>query len=254
MTGKIISAALSDIGPLKEINQDSFFHAIREDEDSCAAVFAVADGVSGSSHGEVASGICAAELKKWWENVFPQVKDDKSKTIQAMAEFIISVNQTVCETLLPNKGRSATTLTVLLLLGSEWIVFNVGDSRVYRLKSRLFSKLEQLTEDQTCLVEREYQGRKYLKSVLTSCIGGRNRLEYQYASGTLLDGDRFLICSDGVYKTQTTRQMGKILGKRGRSPEQLCQDFIRAALSNGENDNITAVTAIYTAGGEGRRD
>lgn len=208
------------------------------------AIFAVADGVSGSAHGEIASRICIDAIDDWWKGTFPLLNCDKKRIVPSIADLIIGINSRVCETKLPEGGRSSSTLTVLHLMEDEWFTFNVGDSRIYRLRKGIVSKLEQLTEDQSCLVEREYNGEMYMKSVLTSCIGGRNPFKYGYSSGPLRSGDRFLLCSDGVYKTESFQQIRRILGTKSDTPEQVCNNFIKSALRNGETDNITAVTVF----------
>lgn len=250
MSIQILSAAQSDIGPRKSVNQDSFYHATEMSSGIPAGIYAVADGVSSSAHGEVASGLCVAAIDRWWREILPSMNYEKSKVIPAAADLIIGINKTVCDTKVADGGRSASTLTLLLLLQNEWFTFNAGDSRIYRLRKGIVSQLDQLTVDHSCLVEREYNGEKYLKSVLTSCIGGRNTFQYGYSSGTLREGDRFLLCSDGIYRTGSPRQIKKILGMKNADPNQVCENLIRAALSNGETDNITAVT-VFCQGKEG---
>ena len=158
MNIQILSAAYSDIGPQKEVNQDSYYYAINTNGKIPAGIFAVADGVSGSAHGEIASGLCVDAIKHWWELTFPSLNFEKSKIIPSVAELIIGINSDVCNTRLPDGGRSSTTLTLLFLLNDEWFTFNVGDSRIYRLRRGIVSQLDQITEDQSCLVEREYNG------------------------------------------------------------------------------------------------
>lgn len=235
---QINAAGESNIGPRKPVNQDSYFFAVAQDEIP-AGIFMVADGVSGSSHGEIASKMCADSIKAWWDKEFPIMASDAKKAVSSLAETIHLLNQRVCSHLLENGGRSASTMTLLFILQDEWFVFNSGDSRTYKLESGLFHRLEQLTEDQSTLVEREYSGRKILKSVLTSCIGGRGHFEYGYSCGRFRRGDRFLLCSDGVNKTLSDPDIAKIL-RRGE-PAAVCGTLIRTALRNGETDNITAL-------------
>ena len=244
MSIHILSAACTDIGPRKEVNQDSYFYAVAEKAPVPAGIFAVADGVSGSAHGEVASRICVEAVERWWQTSFPALQYDKSRAVPALAGLLDDVNKTVCDTLLPDGGRSSSTLTLLLLLDDQWFTYNVGDSRIYRLRRGFASQIDQITEDQSCLVEREFNGQKYLKSVLTSCIGGRNAFKYGYSSGPLREGDRFLLCSDGVYRSEKLRQLKKILNTRSATPLQISEMLVKNALGNGETDNITAITVF----------
>lgn len=245
------SAAFSDIGPRKEVNQDSWFSAEQTADGFFAGLYAVADGVSGSFHGEIASRFCVEAINAWWRDTFPSLEYKRYKIIPSITELIIGINSDVCQKKTTEGGRTSSTLTLLLLLNDEWFTFNVGDSRIYRLTRGLAGRFDQITEDHSCLVEREYNGEKYLKSVLTSCVGGRNAFKYSYSSGELRRGDRFLLCSDGVYKTQSAEQIKKALRMKKATPEAVSKMLIEDALSNGETDNITAVT-VFVDGQRGQ--
>lgn len=238
----IVSAEQSDIGPRKQRNEDSCFHAVRQYNGKTAGLFVVADGVSSSAHGEIASSICTAEMQRWWETSFPAIPEERLAA--SLAEQLISINGQVCHTVNSEMSRSASTIAVLLIVGNEWMCFNAGDSRVYQLGRGIFGQLHMLTKDHSCLVEREYKGRKYMKSVLTSCVGGRDRFEYAYNKGTAKKGDRFLVCTDGVYKTLPDKSLKSLLSHRAGAPSAVCDRIIREALSNGETDNISAVVVF----------
>lgn len=244
MSKIILASALSDKGSRKAVNQDACYYAVDCSGEMPIGIFAVADGVSGSYRGEIASHLCTGGVEDWWKTVLPTVRENKSKAIASIAELIIGLNNRVRSGEYDARGRSSTTLSILFLHSGEWFTFNVGDSRIFCLKKGLFSQLKQLTADQSCLVEREHNGQKYLKSVLTCCIGGRGEFKYEYANGKITVGDRFLICSDGVFKTQTNRQLKQLLNASHNTPDEICRSFITTALSNGETDNITAITVF----------
>lgn len=244
MNIRILSAGSTDIGPRKKVNEDSYFLAFNAAAESPVGIFAVADGVSGSSHGEIASSACVRAVELWWKEKPAMLGYETNRVIPSLIETILDTDRKLRHMQPAEMGRSSSTLSVLLIIGNGWFTFNTGDSRVYRLKKGLFSRLEQITEDQSCLVEREYKGQKYFKSVLTSCVGGKNAFQYSYSHGTLSQGERFLVCSDGVYKTLSERRMKGILKSKNLTAKEICDRLIDSALQNGETDNITAISVL----------
>ena len=244
VTTGIQAAACSDIGPRKPVNQDSFYFASGMHGGVETAILAVADGVSNSYRGELCSELCTGMLRSWVDDTLPGLPGEKNAVVASLTARIVEIHETASRDLRSTTGRSASTLCVLLLFGEEWFCFNVGDSHAYRLVSGLFPKFDRLSLDQTTLVERERDGRKYMKSILTCCIGTRSPFRYEYSHGSWKKGDRFLVCSDGVYKTQSESSLRKLLGNRKQSAEAVSRQMVGAALSKGETDNITAVVAF----------
>lgn len=234
--------AATDIGPRKEVNQDSYFCAA--DNEASAALMAVADGVSGSLHGEIASGICTDELSYWWSSVLPQAGGDREKAVRTLIDAIQKANKLVLEQQVELRGLCATTLSVLFLLKDEWFIVHVGDSRIYRMGRGLFSAPELLTEDDEAVVSVEEDGRNVLRKRLLHYVGEADELTYHVKQGKVQNGDVFMGCSDGVVKTNDDRDLKKIIRSSHTNPGALCEKLIQTALSNGETDNITAAAVF----------
>ena len=71
----------------------------------------------------------------------------------------------------------------------------------------------------------------------------------EYACGKIRSGDRFLLCSDGVYKTLDGKRLKKLMDRSSKTPEQVCDSALETALANGETDNITAVAVFCRTSG-----
>jgi protein phosphatase len=144
-----------------------------------------------------------------------------------------------------------TTMTAAYSLGNDLFVTQVGDSRAYLFRG---GQLQLLTRDQTVaqmLVDRgelsqQEVARHRLRNVLTSALGGSMkdvRVEIQRLK--LADGDRLLLCSDGLTDMLDADGIADVLGREPRSNEA-CRLLVEGALEKGGKDNITVVLARYS--------
>jgi serine/threonine protein phosphatase PrpC len=143
-----------------------------------------------------------------------------------------------------------TTLTSALSIRADLLVIHVGDSRAYLYHE---GHLEQLTRDHTVaqlLVDgglirpeeaRSHRGRH----VITNVLGGPERgVRGEVHKLRLADGDRLLLCTDGLSGPVGGEQIAGLLGLH-RDPEAACRALIDAALAHGGRDNVTVVLADY---------
>ncbi|MEW8985706.1 MAG: protein phosphatase 2C domain-containing protein [Bacillus sp. (in: firmicutes)] len=164
----------------------------------------ICDGMGGLAKGEVASASVVSAFSDWFENELPsQLTHNDFDEIQYRWERIIrEQNQRIAEYGRNIRIQLGTTLTALLLIDTKFMLIgHVGDSRVYRINT----KLEVLTEDQT-VVGREVR-RGVLtpeqakidprRNVLLQCIGASKLVEPEFIRGTPERGDVYMLCSDG---------------------------------------------------------
>jgi PPM family protein phosphatase len=148
-----------------------------------------------------------------------------------------------------------TTMTALRSIGRDALVFHVGDSRAYLLHQ---DRLHRLTRDHTYaqyLVDRgelseEDEESVHFRHMLTNALGGQAEdVQVDVERVQLADGDRVLLCSDGLTDLLDDVTIEGLLAT-GRSAE-VCQRLVSLALERGGRDNITAIVAAYTlpAGG-----
>lgn len=247
---QIRSYGLSDIGKRRIINEDSF---LIDDE---LGFFVVADGVGGRAKGEIASALAVEEaygfLKRGRNILNAFVKHPSEENHYAVKRLMESSVQSACYMVFssaeqdPESHGMSTTMSALLLLPNLGIVAQVGDSRVYRLRA---GEVVQLTEDHTLinyklkhgLITPEEAEHAPGKNVITRAVGHRDYVQVDTLLCDIADGDRFLLCSDGLHNCLDEDEIANIL--TGESLEFTAARFIDLANQRGGRDNITVVLA-----------
>ena len=227
--------ATTDVGRVRAHNEDS---ALAE-----GSVFVVADGMGGHAAGEVASGIVVDTMREL------VARDDL--TSDDVPRQLLLANERIREAVSahPEQKGMGTTATGIVLVtagGSDhWVVFNVGDSRVYRW---IDGTLSQLTVDHSEVQElvdagviTEAEARVHpARNVVTRSLG----TDYAYHADTWVlppyAGERFVICSDGLTNELTDEQVREIL-QTNPDPQAAADELVRAALESGGQDNVTVV-------------
>src|SRR6188768_1240878 len=257
-------AALTDVGRVRDQNEDNFL------VDKKLGLFIVCDGMGGHAAGEVASALAVRTVHDEIKKQSDLISDHAAAAVGAakvtkrdilnMLEFAVNrASQRVhAEAVKDSKKRGmGTTLVCLLVIGSQAFIVYVGDSRIYMLRDGL---LEQLTEDHTVyneLIKRKKMPREQVeqlaqKNAITRAVGVYEHVEPDTLVVDLLQGDRFLLCSDGLsgYFEDELEQLGNFLAK----PDQdlVVKELIAWANDHGGKDNITSV--IVTVGDASARD
>jgi serine/threonine protein phosphatase PrpC len=139
-----------------------------------------------------------------------------------------------------------TTLTALFLRSDAVALLHIGDSRAYRLRS---NDLEQLSVDHTVIQELLNQGSiseseiatHPQRSVLTQVLMGEGGIELPLPIFDVKDGDRFLLCSDGLSSVLSDKEIKSLL--KGKDRDDAVNALIDATYINGAPDNVTIVVA-----------
>jgi protein phosphatase len=225
----LTAVALTDIGQIRNRNEDSFLL------DPAASLFAVADGMGGHVAGDVASQTAIAALAAAF-----------AETHSLMAA-VQSANRAVIERARSEAERAGmgTTLTAVHIVGATALIAHVGDSRLYLLRA---GELAQLTRDHTVaetMIERGQLTRLAAmqhpaNSMLTRSIGSRADLAVDEGRGDLASGDVLLLCSDGLTSMVTDDDVQAILQQEKPIAERAA-DLIEAANLRGGLDNITVL-------------
>ena len=225
----------SDRGLRRDQNEDSLIAA--------DPVFAVADGMGGHEAGEVASSICVRTLGEA-PFIGEHLPDVGASDLQLLLrEADAGIREAT-------GGRAGTTLTGAVLVRDDsgrpcWLVFNVGDSRTYRLTG---GGLEQITVDHSEVQELVDMGQitpdealiHPRRHVVTRALGTGNDTEADYWLIPVEPGDRLLVCSDGLTGEVSDAQLQQILSSV-TNPQDACASMVDAALRSGGRDNITVL-------------
>lgn len=226
-------AAATDQGRRRENNQDAFLAQY--------PLFVVADGMGGHAGGEIASQSTVerlAELVAGGEVSAPGIE-------QALA---LAVKDITAHPETTDEGTGTTLTGVFLDLSADpvrWVSLNIGDSRVYLLRD---DRLAQVTTDHSVVQEliasgrlspEEAEGHPY-SNVITRAVGVNELVPPDYLGIDVLDGDRFVICSDGLTKELTDYGIQHFLREHD-DPAQAVDAMLEAALENGGRDNVTIV-------------
>jgi len=236
-------AAASDVGLLREGNEDAAFAGTR--------LLAVADGMGGHAAGEVASAAVIAALEQL-EELGVNAGDPQEALREAVQEANASLRDMVAaDNELQGMG---TTVTAVLTDGAYTWLAHVGDSRAYLLRG---GELRQLTRDHTFVQQLVDEGRISAedasthpqRNYITRALDGRDGVELDLDRLDLQPGDRLLLCSDGLSGVVSDDSIADVLS--GSTPEQAVQRLVDLALRGGGPDNITCIVADAVESGEG---
>jgi protein phosphatase len=221
-----------------------------------AYTMAVADGLGGHKFGELASLLA---LRTGWELGGDEIKwpmkvnREEIEELKQKAEvFFKLVNDSLLAEIRdnPRLAGMGTTLTICYSMGPNLFVLHAGDSRAYLHRQ---GKLRQLTRDHNLgqiLVdageaEPGSELVKRMRHVVTNVLGNTTeRVEVDLQYHMLAEGDRILVCTDGLSDLVDDAQIARLLTEHP-IPKDACQALVDTALANGGTDNVTVVVAHY---------
>jgi PPM family protein phosphatase len=249
----IESYALTDIGCTRKQNQD------RVMADHSLGLFAVADGMGGHQHGEIAAELALSSLRYYVESsadrldaTWPCGYDfELSPDGNRLSTAIQIANQQVWSQAQqsPECDGMGTTVAAILLGDGNVTLANVGDSRIYKFR---YDELTQLSYDDTLINSMSEQGadpaelaNHPMKNVLTQAAGSKDALNVHVVERELSNGDLYLICSDGLHGVIGNAAIRSILAS-GDGLEETARRLTLAARGNGGPDNISVVLLSYS--------
>jgi serine/threonine protein phosphatase PrpC len=248
-------AAATDVGRQRTHNEDNFLI------DKKLRLFLVADGMGGHAAGEVASSIAVHEIRDAVNNNRDLIDryrvDHPGVQAYEILQVLEHAIQSACGAVHtraqaePDKRGMGTTATVLLIAGSgdqlRGFIAHVGDSRVYLARQ---TQCHVLTEDHSLMNELVRRGKlnreqiesspyKQYKNAVTRAVGVYGSVEVDTFDFDILPGDRFLLCSDGMYAYVDEDDLPKQLAEG--EVKDVPHKLVEVANSGGGHDNITAV-------------
>lgn len=236
MTLVLRYAARSDVGLIREGNEDSGYAG--------PALLLVADGMGGHAAGELASAIAVATVADL--DVHPP---DRADVLSALGHSIADVGDQIAEVIEgePDLTGMGTTVTGLYWLGDRVAVVHVGDSRAYQLRD---GELTQITHDHTYVQTLVDAGRiteaeaaiHPRRSLIMRALDGMNAVEADLSVREARDGDRYMLCTDGLSGVVDAETIEVVL-RDGGDPTGAVTRLVDLALERGAPDNVTVVVA-----------
>jgi len=227
-------AGVTDTGRKREVNQDAILMSW--------PMFVVADGMGGHIGGEVASEMATTRLAEVASSDEPITPERVELALESAVRDIADHPETTDE-------GTGTTVTGIYLdpesSPASWVVLNIGDSRVYLLRD---DKLVQVTVDHSLVQELVQAGRLSAEeaenhpygNVITRAVGPSESVVPDYVRLEVENGDRFVICSDGLTKELTDYGILHFLREHA-DPSVAVAAMLEAALGNGGRDNVSAI-------------
>jgi protein phosphatase len=224
--------AATSVGRVRQVNEDNYL--------AVPPLFVVADGMGGHGSGDVASRIAIEEMTRCVAL--------RPLFAEAVLSSLEHANREIIER--DEANRMGTTVTGLAGLetagGDHLMVFNVGDSRVYRLAG---GRLQQVTVDHSEVQElvlagvitREQARTHPRRNIVTRALGSDPALLADHWLLPAVTGERFLICSDGLFGELPDDEIHALLS--AGTPQLSAEALVDAACEAGGRDNITVVIA-----------
>ena len=225
----------TNVGKRRPHNEDNF--CIVHNNNIFLA--AVADGLGGHDHGEVASKMMVDYLGKW---CISGVGKEKLESCINQCNYDMKFKLNGGGATLAMIARKSRSMSV--------IVINCGDSRVYLVRDK---KITQITKDHSLmqqmldngtLKEKEIENFPH-KNIITSHVGQGEKIEVSSKTIKIHDNDIFVICSDGLTNEVSDSDILDTVLKYSSKPEIAVNSLIHQANKNGGKDNITVIVASF---------
>lgn len=244
------AAAETDIGLVKESNQDSFLIEHAESAKGEVLMAVICDGMGGLEKGEVASAAVINSFSYWFHEELPyELHDVDMAVIGGKWELMLKeLNISISEYGKKNGVTLGTTFTGLLCIGEQYMLGHVGDTRLYKINE----SLQQLTEDHTLVAREIKQGKispeqakgDKRRNILLQCVGASKIVTPQIKYGKI-DPGIYLICSDGfrnmLDKEYIHRTFNQMEIKNKEEMHERLREVIGIVKAKGEQDNISAI-------------
>jgi PPM family protein phosphatase len=242
---RLLAASVTHPGLVRTNNEDTLAARIPEDEAvllSRGALFAIADGLGGMAAGEVASQQASETLlAEFYSPRAPhQIESALRAAVQAANARVYNLahgSDTALRTM-------QTTLTALVLAGRQAYLAHAGDSRIYLLRD---GTLSQLTADHSeaaellrlRLISAEQAHTHPRRNVLTRSLGSTLLMRPDFQRLTVQAGDRFLLCSDGLWGEVEPDALLPALDGDDEDAHGACARLLTLALKHGGGDNVS---------------
>ncbi len=253
---RVLASGLTDVGLQREHNEDNFL--VLEEYD----LFIVTDGMGGHRAGDVASRVATETMADFFRSTanedvtWPYHFDTTlSEEENRLLTGIRIANRQIFERSIRSRefqGMGTTLVSALFSPRSgKLYIGHVGDSRCYRIRDgevRLMTRDHSLVNDYLLAMPEltEEQKGELPKNVITRALGMQDHVVVDLQSDDSVEGDIYVLCSDGLSGMLSDEAILEILSETDESEEQ-CRRLVEQANENGGEDNVTAVVLHLVA-------
>jgi PPM family protein phosphatase len=244
---RIRSAALTDVGRVREKNEDS--HLVQDD----MGLYVVADGMGGHLGGQMASSLAVKNVSEAVTGQKAALMDgagveplESSPVPRMLADAVRNACSAIYEAAQndPELQGMGTTVTTMFVHSGRAFIAHVGDSRCYLQRA---DRIIQITDDHSLvneqikagLITREQARQSKLKNIITRSVGFERDVAVDTFALPLQLGDKFLMCSDGLANFVDDTEIGLALASLQLS--DVPARMVELANERGGDDNITVV-------------
>ncbi|MDO8586308.1 MAG: Stp1/IreP family PP2C-type Ser/Thr phosphatase [Armatimonadota bacterium] len=235
--------ARTDLGRVRENNEDKFDFFEPEDEETLTArgsFYTVADGMGGHAAGQIASEMALRSIvESYYADLLGDPDEALTRSVQQANSLIYDTARAIVE-----RSGMGTTLTGAVVRGDELHVIQVGDSRAYLVRD---GAIRQITHDHSwvseqvrlgALTEEEAQSSPF-RNVITRSLGAAPGVEPDIYTERLQKGDIIVLCSDGLSGNVSDEEILRTVD--GVSPSLAARRLVDLANERGGSDNITVL-------------
>ena len=230
------SYGISNAGKVREYNEDSLLQRPE------VGMWAVADGMGGHHAGDVASQMIINTLDKVHEGqpLHRLIDDIENRLILVNEKLIKKADASYVSTTI------GSTVAIMVACGRFCVYLWAGDSRLYRQRD---GELRQLTTDHSQvqhyielgLINPEETAKHPHRNIITRAVGATKKFFLDMDIQEMREGDRYLLCSDGLTKHLADNELEDILHQGPAATERICWELIELTLLRGASDNVTAI-------------
>jgi PPM family protein phosphatase len=248
--GKIRAVALSDVGRVREHNEDTL------GVDADIGLFVLADGMGGYNAGEVASGIAVKTVMSLVKEALEHqdmgaaTGSTYDRPSIVLRDAIARANKIIYQTAKtqPQCEGMGTTIVACLFFDNKVAIAHVGDSRLYRVRGGEF---KMVTTDHSLLQELVQRGiytqaeadRATNKNYVTRALGVEPTVDVELQQDDVQKGDCYVLCSDGLSDMVPDEDIHLTINTFGASLETVSKQLIQLANDNGGRDNVSIILA-----------
>ena len=225
----------SETGSVRSHNEDSILMCHSDGD----GLFLVADGIGGREHGEVASGQIHDGYQRWWQEQFLPRRGtmDFQTAMEGVRNTLLQVNRDLVSQF--GEMNAGSTLVLLFLYGGNCAYLSAGDSRIYRIRNL---SLRQISTDDVYQAQANDKN-AWQNGRLMGAVGIRMKAQFMIRTDIVRNGDKFFLCSDGVYRYAKESVLRRELIVRGSfgAPKDSVARIEKDVLKHGAGDNYSMI-------------